>query len=135
VGGALETTRGTAEGPEPLRSFLTALADRDWERLRECFAPDVRFRALIPSALADPAGREDVVGRFKAWFDDGTDFEMVSSEIRKIVDRLHVSYRIHTREEGIWYWVEQQAYCEVRDGGITLMNLLCSGFRAESSPQ
>jgi hypothetical protein len=28
-------------------------------------------------------------------------------------------------------WCEQQAVCEVQDEGITIMNLVCSGFRPD----
>lgn len=116
--------------------FLTALPAHEWDELAGCFSEGARLRALVPAALQDPSGPADIAKRFRDWFGATTDFEIVSSRVEEIADRTHLSYRLHFREDGVWYWCEQQAYCRVDESGrIDLMNLVCSGFRPEFSEQ
>jgi hypothetical protein len=49
--------------------------------------------------------------------------------VRRSPDRLHLAWRFRLREDGDWFVVEQQAYCDLDGGRITSLSLLCSGFR------
>lgn len=51
-----------------------------------------------------------------------------------LADRLHLRYRIHGREDGEWFLVEQQAYATLGPDGIRFLNLVCSGFRPAPPP-
>jgi hypothetical protein len=73
----------TALGPQ----FATALAEKDFDRVRALLHPEIDFRGMTPN---------------RAW--EGQD-----------PDGLHT--------------VEQQAYVEERDGRISWMRVLCSGFQ------
>ena len=46
-----------------------------------------------------------------------------------MVDRLHITYRIRVREEGVLKMVEQEAYCVVGDGLITEMRTPLLGLQ------
>jgi hypothetical protein len=111
------------------QAFLGALTRRDFAGLEACFAPDVAFRALVPSGVREGADRHAAVAWLRRWFGDADLFEMQHVELGLVADRLRISYRIRLRKEGVWYLIEQQAYCVVGTGQVSAMNLVCSGFR------
>ncbi|MEO8286279.1 MAG: nuclear transport factor 2 family protein [Chloroflexota bacterium] len=113
--------------------FLAALARRDFEGLEACFQPDARFRALVPSGVREGIGPEHTVAWFYLWFGTAEQFEMQKMDTERMHDRLHICYRIRLIKEGLLQSIEQQAYCEVTGGRISVMNLLCSGFRPEAN--
>ena len=51
------------------------------------------------------------------------------SSIDKVGDRIHATYRIHLRENGVRYGCEQQVYANVGKAGIEKLDVMCSGFR------
>ena len=110
-------------------AWVDAIAAQDFSRLESLLADDVRFRALIPSGLREAESATDAAARIGAWFGDGDPLELVDSRVEEIVDRLHVSYRFRSFEEGRWHLVEQHAYCTLADGKIAAVDLVCSGFR------
>jgi hypothetical protein len=124
---------GSDEELEVGRRFLAALAARDYDGLEACFQADVNFRALVPSGIREGVGPQVTVAWLRRWFDEADLFDMQKMNLDMVVDRLHITYRIQVREEGIMKMVEQEAYCVVGDGLITDMRLLCSGFRPETT--
>jgi hypothetical protein len=111
--------------------FLAAICSQEWEHVRSCFAPDVRFRALIPPGLREGEGAAAAAGYLRRWLGDANPLLLLESEVRRMQDRLAIRYRFRAREDR-WYVVEQQMYCDVRDGRIERIDLLCSGFRPET---
>lgn len=111
--------------------FLAALARQDWNELRSCFAVDVQFRALVPPGFREADDAGGAAGYFRRWFGDADALIVQRSQIEPIVDRLSISYRFRAHEDQ-WYVVEQRGYCDIRDGRIERMDLLCSGFRPET---
>lgn len=111
--------------------FLDALARQDWVGLEACFDVGVHFRALIPPGLREAADRASSVGYLRRWFGDASELQLVSSDIQLLQDRLSISYRFRALEDR-WYVVEQRAYCDVTEGQIKRMDLLCSGFHSEA---
>jgi hypothetical protein len=109
--------------------FLRALAGRDFAALEACFAPDIEFRALVPSGVREGAGPEEAMAWLRRWFGDADLFEMQHAALDLVADRLRISYRTRLRKEGVWYVIEQQAYCVVGTSQVSAMNLVCSGFR------
>src|SRR5438105_1393828 len=107
--------------------LVEALAAKDFDRLETLFAPDVRFRALVPKGLREDETAADAAARIRGWFGDCDPLELLSSEIDAVADRLRVSYRFRAREEGAWHLVEQQAYVDVEDGRIADVSIVCSG--------
>src|SRR2546429_7207873 len=116
--------------PEAAAKLVSAVAAQDFDRLEELFAPEIRFRALIPRGLREDATAVDAAARLRSWFGDGDPLELVESETEQVADRLHVRYRFRSFEEGRWHLVEQHLFCDVaEDGRIAAIDLVCSGFR------
>jgi len=112
--------------------LVAALAAQDVDRLRRCFASEIRFYAAVPSEvrpLREVTGAREVAEQLGAWFGDGDPLELDDSQHEWIADKLRISYRFRSFEEGAWHLVEQQAFCEVGEAGIEQMHLVCSGFR------
>jgi len=117
--------------------FLEALANRNFDRLAETLAPDVRFRAMLPPGPMDWEGANTVSGVFGSWFGDAQDFELVDATVGEVGGRLHLSWRLRVRPAPFdigdgWHVIEQQAYADAGDT-IDSLDLLCSGFHAEQS--
>jgi hypothetical protein len=122
---------GTVAGmSDVVERFLHSLETRDYERLADCFSATAKLRALVPSALREAEGTDAIVARFRLWFDDLDEYELVSSDSERVLDRERVSYRIRgvDPEDGRCQ-MEQHGYATVEDGQISALNLVCSGFR------
>src|SRR5688572_16696813 len=112
--------------------FLDSLATQDFERLEALFAPQVRFRALLPSGTCEEKTAEAATGWLRRWFGQADTLQVLQSGVTQVCDRLSLSCRLRLHETPAgWQIVEQHAYCEVQDGHIIDIWLLCSGFRPE----
>jgi hypothetical protein len=117
--------------------FLEAFANRDYEQLAATLAPDVRFRAMLPPGPMNWDGAAAVAEVFSSWFGAAADFELLDAAVGEVGGRLHLSWRLRVRPApfGIgdgWHVIEQQAYAEA-DDTIRSLDLLCSGFQADST--
>jgi SnoaL-like domain len=112
--------------------FINALKSRAWDDLATCFHEQVRFNALIPPGLRTATDASAATNYLKQWFGDADQLELLSSSVKTIEDRVHIAYRFRAHEDR-WYVVEQHVFCTVRDGHIDRMDLLCSGFRPDST--
>jgi ketosteroid isomerase-like protein len=129
VNDTLETRARTAE--EVGRSFVDALARRDWASLERCFAPDVQFQAVVPNAarpFRDKPDASSAVEQIRKWFSDADPLVLAHSEVGMIADRLAIRYRFTGHEPDGDFVVEQDAFAEVDGGRVTSMRLVCSGF-------
>ena len=116
------------------RELVGALAERDFARLAETFAPDVRMRALIPPGPVELAGAESAAERFATWFGGWDALELVQSGIDEIGDRVHVFYRLRVQRLGdAWKVIEQHVFCALAEGRIVALDLVCSGFRPDKA--
>jgi hypothetical protein len=111
--------------------FLTAFADRDFARVQACFDREASFRALIPPGVCEAADAAAATNHLREWFGGADHFEMLSSELGTVVDRLRIAYQLRLHDADGWQIFEQQAYCDVREGKIAAMDLLCSGPRLD----
>jgi hypothetical protein len=115
--------------------FLEALAIRDFDKLAQTLASDVRFRAMLPPGPMDWEGADTVSAVFGSWFGDAEDFELVDATVGEVGGRLHLSWRLRVRPAPFdigdgWHVIEQQAYADAREA-INAIDLLCSGFHVE----
>jgi TusA-related sulfurtransferase len=112
--------------------FLESLAAQDFDQLEALLAPQVHFRALLPSRTCEENTAEAAIGWFRHWFGEVDTLQIVQSTADQVVDRLSLRYRLrlHDTADG-WQIIEQQAYCDVQNGRIADMWLLCSGFRSD----
>lgn len=109
-------------------AFVEALAARDSERLRAALHPDAHLRALVPSGFKESIGRDAVAARIESWFAEAERLTVVSKKVSHVSDRLRIQYQFDEHyADGDQEVIEQDAYCEVRDGRIEAIDLLCSG--------
>ena len=110
--------------------LVAAVTERDFGRLADTLAPDVRMRALTPSGPVELSGAEPAAARFASWFGEANGLELVHSGSDEVGDRLHVFYRLRVKRPGDpWKVIEQHLFCALDEGRITALDLVCSGFR------
>jgi ketosteroid isomerase-like protein len=134
-------TDDTAQSPVPEpdsalgRAFVEALSAKDFERLEALFDREIDFRGLTPDRAWEATDSNRVVeGILRQWFEDSDEIEQVLAvETDSFADRERVGYRFRIRNPDGQFVAEQQAYYTARDGRITWMRVLCSGFRPLSS--
>ena len=113
---------------------VAALTERDFGRLADTLAPEVRMRALTPSGCVELSGAEPAAARFASWFGESKGFELVHSGSDEVGDRLHVFYRLRVKRPGDpWKVIEQHLFCALDEGRITALDLVCSGFRPDGA--
>jgi len=113
-------------------TFLGALAARDFEHIAGLFQPRVRFRALVPSGLREATTAQEATNWLRSWYGDADTFQMQAASIDQIAGWLALAYRIQLRKPEGWRVIEQHAYCDVADGQIADMAVLCSGFQPDA---
>ncbi|MDQ6806760.1 MAG: hypothetical protein M3065_17775 [Actinomycetota bacterium] len=92
---------------------------------------EIDFRGLTPSRSWEASGADAVLETVLGhWFEDSDEIEqVVSLDTDAFADCQRVAYRFHVHNPDGEFVVEQQAYYTERDGQITWMRVLCSGFR------
>jgi tRNA 2-thiouridine synthesizing protein A len=114
--------------------LVAALADRSAKRLEECFRSEARLRALVPSGFREREGSSAVAATFMAWFAEAESIQVLDQGADRIGGRLRLRYRFRERyADGAVKVIEQQAFCDVKDGRIVSIDLLCSGHVPEPS--
>jgi hypothetical protein len=111
--------------------FATALAAKDFDRIRELLHPEVDFRGMTPSRLWEASEPDAVVADILTrWFKPSDEIESLDAlDTDAFADRERVGYRFSVRKPDGLFTVEQQAYLTQLDGQIAWMRVLCSGFR------
>jgi TusA-related sulfurtransferase len=120
----------------PSTAFVEALARRDFAAVEATFLPAVRFRGLLPSGVVELDESAAVVERLTAWFGSAERFEVQEASSQAVADRMRVRYRFRLRPhpfvpESGWHVIEQQAFCQIVEGRIAVLDLVCTGFRPE----
>jgi hypothetical protein len=111
--------------------FATALAAKDATALRSLFASEVDFRALTPGRVWDASTPDAVIDEviLGSWFEPGDVIRQIESvQHGHVGTRIRIGYRLRVESAGQFYTVELQAFCDLRDGKITWLRVLCSGF-------
>lgn len=112
--------------------FVAALAARNPKRLRACFHPQVKLRALVPSGPQTHVGADGVTGTFLGWFGEAEDLRLLEGTARPLGGRLYICYRFQELySDGDSEVIEQHAFCDVVDGRLATMDLVCSGHQRE----
>lgn len=116
-------------------ALLDAIAERDFERIEECFAADASLRVLTPGPLREFSGSAEAVGRYRHWLEPLGHFELLEGDVEEIGDRVRVRYRFRgcDPEKG-WQLNEHTGYGTVEEGRITALNVTCTGFRPTQAP-
>lgn len=111
--------------------YIADLTKKNFDDLVYLFSDNIFFRALIPSSLVTYNNPNQVASKIKTWFyvDDSEKYEILDSKVEVLVDCLHIYYKIFETYRGTPYHVEQHLFCEVSEGKIEKLSLICSGFR------
>lgn len=116
-----------------VRRFLDALARRDFDELEALLAPDVWFRALLPRSIHETRSAGEAIAALRDWYGGASEFEPLTADRYRMANREHLRYRFRllpawAPEE--WHEIEQAGFCRVRDGRISRLDVVCSGFHA-----
>ena len=122
---------GEASANDLAHRFTAALATRDAAALRSLFGVEVDFRGLTPGRVWDARTPDALVNEviLGSWFEPGDVIQRIESvQNGQVGTRVRIGYRLRVENAGGAFTVEQQAYCDLTDGKITWLRLLCSGF-------
>ena len=111
------------------RAFVDAIVAGDFDRLENVLAPDVRFRAITPSAYRESMTAAGARALVEAWFGGTDQRHLVGSTVGLVGDRLAVGFRLELTEDGERRVVEQHVSAMVEGARIRDVALVCSGFR------
>src|SRR3954468_7505816 len=96
-------------------AFLEGLATQDFPRLAATLADDATLTALVPVGLKEGHGPEEISARFRFWFGEGSDFELLDAGVGSVGPRLPLRWRVRVRADRLgpgWFVVEQQVYAD-----------------------
>ena len=108
--------------------LVAAISAQDEAAIRGCFDPEAELRALTPNGIRERRGGAEAGALIARWFGDATVLDLEETRATEVAGRVHILYRFSGVEEGESFVVEQNLYCDVRDGLIARADLLCSGF-------
>ena len=110
--------------------WIQAIAANDLERLTPLCSPRVTSRLLLPGGLVTYSNPADLVARYREWFGDYSDIRVEASRAALVGRRLGIFYRLLLQDQGDTERIEQQLYCILKDGRVSQLHLVCSGFQA-----
>jgi hypothetical protein len=122
---------GQASASGLAHQFTTALAARDSAALRSLFGSEVDFRALTPGRVWEVRTPDALVNEviLASWFAPGDVIQRIESvQHGRVGTRTRIGYRLQVQNVTGSFTVEQQAFCDLTDGKITWLRVLCSGF-------
>ncbi|HET7018606.1 MAG TPA: hypothetical protein VFI65_32105 [Streptosporangiaceae bacterium] len=111
--------------------FTEALVAKDHAAMRSLFGREVDFRGLSPSRVWEAATPDALVSDviFGSWFEPSDVIRQIESvQHGSVASRTRIGYRVRVENASGTFAVEQQAYCDLTDGKITWLRVLCSGF-------
>lgn len=117
-------------------ALLDAVSDRRFDGVEAMLAPEARFRALVPPGPIERRGASSITQQLSQWFGSSEEFEVKEMNAEAVAGRVRIRYRFRLQPhpfvpESGWHIIEQQGYCDVVDGKIAAVDLVCSGFRPE----
>jgi hypothetical protein len=124
----------TRAGHPLVMTFVQALAERDFTAVKECLAPNVSFRALLPGGIVEVDSNEDAAAVLEHWFGVYDRFRVVGWDTDELGDMIRIGYRVEGNDSEGWWETEQQAYCEPVDDRFARVNLVCSGVYDRDPP-
>jgi hypothetical protein len=121
----------TAQVPNAADAFVDALERLDFSALKELFAHDIAFRALVPPGFRAAVGNAEAAALLRGWFDGATEATIVRRDSAIVGDRQCANYRVRLTGGSEPLVAEQKAICTIAGGRIASLDFLCSGFHAE----
>ena len=103
----------------------------DFDALEDCLAPDVWFRALQPRQLHESTTARAAADAFRSWFGGDSRAEILETDHHTVGGREYLRYRFLVHP----YWapeqphvIEQTGFCRIKDGRISRLDIVCTGF-------
>ena len=128
-------TFGRMPDQSPPDAFLSALSMRDFGRLAECLAPSAQARMLLPRGLEVRAGRDAIARSLQRWFAQASEFEVLDTGSQRVGTRTRLHWRFRLMRDGeACEVIEQLAFIDVAAEGISIIDMLCSGFLRKAEP-
>ena len=110
-------------------SFVDAIVGGDFDRLETLFAPDVRFRAIIPNGFREASTATGARALVEDWFSGTDPRQLLSWTVGWVGDRLALGYRLELTGGGERRIVDQHLAAAVDGASFRDVALVCSGFR------
>ncbi len=110
-------------------TWIHAIADHDFQQLSRVCQPDVSSRLVIPSQVNTCENINSLIGAIQGWFGSTSQTQVEYARVDQVGHKIAINYRFTFQEEGEWRTAEQQVYGFLRDGLISKVDLLCSGFQ------
>jgi hypothetical protein len=122
-----------ASEQNPADAFVKTLERLDFAALEELFADDVVFRALVPPGFREATGSAEAAALIRGWFAGAAEATIVRRDSATVGDRHCANYRLRLTGEAEPVVAEQKVICTLAGGRIASLDLLCSGFHAETA--
>lgn len=121
----------TTDATSVAAAFARAIAAGDRAALLGLLAPDVAFRAVTPARFWEiDAADAAVETLLTTWFGGDRHIDAIESiDTDTVADLARVGYRFRATTPAGPAVVEQQAYLGVKEGVITSVRIVCSGYR------
>jgi hypothetical protein len=122
---------GEASASDIAHRFTAALAARDAAALRSLFGSEVDFRALTPGRVWEARTPDTLIDDviLGSWFEPGDVIQRIESvQHDQVGTRTRIGYRLRVENAAGTFSVEQQAFCDLTDGKISWLRVLCSGL-------
>jgi hypothetical protein len=120
--------------PSSAVELLDAICSRDFDRATASLSESASLRALLPPRFLEAEGADEIVGWFRRWFEQAETFTVVDRDAGEVGGRNRLTWRFQlaphpSNGDGTLHEIEQTLFCDVEDGKIQRIDLLCSGFR------
>jgi hypothetical protein len=115
--------------------FLRAVVEADEATLLALLDPDVWLRAMLVREVIEEHDAVATLARFHGWFGSAVAREVLHAATSPVASRHHVAYRFLLRPAwapDVWHLIEQSGYARVRDGRISRLDLVCTGFHPQA---
>ena len=111
-------------------ALVDAIVARDLPRVVALLHPAIDFRAMTPNRIWEATDRDGVEAILRQWFEDPDEqvHGVEATEPVSIRDTMRVGWLVDISDTDGRYVFEQQAYVRERDGQITWMRAICSGW-------
>lgn len=116
---------------------MGALRRRDFTALEAALAPDARARFLLPPGEEEHQSAVEIRKRIESWYGAATTFRMLTSRDDPIGPRRRLTWRLRLTfdpNEEQHQVIEQVAFVDIGVHGIEQIDLLCSGFHPDETP-
>jgi len=111
------------------KGWIQAIIEKDLDKLANFCSPTITSILVTPNHMDTLHSSSDLIAKYLDWFDDYTYFNLENSRIAMVGERLGIFYRIRLQSQGGWHIIEQNLYCNWKNGRVEKVWLLCSGFQ------